>query len=251
MPLTADEIQLFRRDGMFVRRRLAPAELVGKAAALIERWQQDEMNHGQITEYTQRTFAPEHCSHPDLLNLYNQTEAAALATELLSTPAPVSTAQVQTRIPTSQLRTTQPEKSMHVDGVSCPHLDPAELRTFSLLVGVALSSIGTPNGGALRYQPGGHHDMAEWFRTTWSLGITDQVPAHIAATEGIPLLAEPGDVLFMHHLVPHAVGNNHTNTPRVMAYFRISHQDHAARRLDALRDPWLDYPALREDPSCA
>jgi len=34
----------------------------------------------------------------------------------------------------------------------------------------------------------------------------------------------------MHHLVPHSVGRNYTSTPRVMAYFRVSHP---ATRIDA------------------
>ncbi|MFF5808882.1 hypothetical protein [Streptomyces sp. NPDC012746] len=38
-----------------------------------------------------------------------------------------------------------------MDGVGCPHLDPAELRTFSLLVGVVLSPITRPDAGALHY----------------------------------------------------------------------------------------------------
>jgi ectoine hydroxylase-related dioxygenase (phytanoyl-CoA dioxygenase family) len=152
--------------------------------------------------------------------------------------------QIQIRVPEADLVTIQPEKAMHVDGVACPHLDPDELRTFSLLVGVALSDVGDPAGGALRYVPGGHLRMSEWFRSEWSLGITDQVPPQIDAEGGVPFLGVPGDVLLMHHLVPHAVGRNHTLAPRIMAYFRVSHVDHADRRLDALRDPWLDYPAL-------
>lgn len=138
----------------------------------------------------------------------------------------------------------QPVKAMHVDGVSCPHLDPAELRTFSLLAGIPLSGVTSPDGGALHYLPGGHLRMSRWFASEWSLGITDQVPPAIDAETGTPFLGRTGDLLLMHHLVPHAVGANNTGTPRVMAYFRLSHPGHASRRLDALRDPWLDYPPL-------
>ncbi|MFF0220516.1 phytanoyl-CoA dioxygenase family protein [Streptomyces vinaceus] len=95
---------------------------------------------------------------------------------------------------------------------------------------------------------GGHLTMSRWFATEWARGITDQVPPDIDTTAGVPLLADVGDVLFMHHLVPHAVGLNHITTPRLMAYFRVSHTQHATRRLDALRDPWLDYPALNSSP---
>jgi ectoine hydroxylase-related dioxygenase (phytanoyl-CoA dioxygenase family) len=133
---------------------------------------------------------------------------------------------------------------MHVDGVSSPHLDPAELRTFSLLVGIPLSDVTSPGGGALHYLPGGHLRMSRWFAAEWSIGITNQVPPAINAETGTPFLGSIGDLLLMHHLIPHAVGANNTGTPRVMAYLRLSHTGHASRRLDALRDPWLDYPPL-------
>jgi ectoine hydroxylase-related dioxygenase (phytanoyl-CoA dioxygenase family) len=202
------------------------------------------MDPEQLIGYTQRTFAPRLGSHPDVLALFTASGVADLVQDLVGEFAPVTTAQIQIRIPEGELPDAQPEKAMHVDGVACPHLDPAELRTFSLLVGIVLSDVSDPAGGALRYVPGGHLRMAEWFRTEWALGLTDQVPTHIDAAQGTPLLGHPGDLLLMHHLVPHAVDRNCTASPRVMAYFRVSHVRHASRRLDALRDPWLDFPAL-------
>ncbi|MEU6353134.1 phytanoyl-CoA dioxygenase family protein [Streptomyces sp. NPDC047072] len=244
MSLTREEKTSFVRDGLAVRRGLVPADLIARASSLIGGWVREEMDSSQISAYTQRTFAPELGQHPDLLGLFSNSGAEELATELLGDIQPVTTTQIQIRIPEDALPTSQPEKAMHVDGVACPHLDPDELRTFSLLVGVVLSDIGDPDGGALRYLPGGHYTMARWFATEWSLGVTDQVPPQIDTESGAPFLGKPGDVLLMHHLVPHSVGRNHTSTPRVMAYFRVSHPHHAQRRLDALRDPWLDYPPL-------
>ncbi|MCY0945663.1 phytanoyl-CoA dioxygenase family protein [Streptomyces antarcticus] len=229
---------------MFVRRGLATPTHTSPARDLITTWYAKDYDPDRLTEYTQLTFAPEHGRHPALLGLYTATGAAEIAQDLLTDPAPVTTTQVQIRIPADQLSAGQPEKTMHVDGVGCPHLDPAELRTFSLLVGVALSPITRPDAGALHYVRGGHQTMSRWFASEWARGITDQVPPDIDTTDGAPLLADVGDVLFMHHLVPHAVGTNHTATPRLMAYFRVSHAQHAARRLDALRNPWLDYPSL-------
>ncbi|MFE1348512.1 phytanoyl-CoA dioxygenase family protein [Streptomyces sp. NPDC058757] len=242
MPLTAAERAQFRRDGLIIRRRQATPAHTTPARDLIHTWYARDYDPTRLTEYTQRTFAPEHGTHPALLDLYTATGAADLATELLTDPAPVTTTQIQIRTPAGHH--TQPAKTMHVDGVGCPHLDPAELRTFSLLVGVVLSPVTHPDGGALHYIPAGHHTMARWFATQWARGITDQVPPHLDTHTGTPLLADTGDVLLMHHLVPHAVGTNHTTTPRLMAYFRVSHTQHHTRRLEALRNPWLDYPTL-------
>lgn len=244
MRLTRDELTAFATDGALVKRRFVPDHLIQSAAALVNDWYHNHMDPAKITAYSQRTFAPDLGSHPDLLALFSRSGVIELVAQLVGDHQPVSTVQVQIRVPEATLPDVQPEKAMHVDGVACPHLDPAELRTFSLLVGVVLSDVSNPAGGALRYVPGGHLRMAKWFRTEWSLGMTDQVPPHIDTEQGTPLLGGPGDVLLMHHLVPHSVGHNHTSQPRVMAYFRVSHVDHPTRRLDALRDPWLDYPAL-------
>lgn len=244
MSLSDEDLNTFRVSGVIIKRGFVPQDLVQRATTLVNDWYRNDMDRRLLVSYTQRTFAPDLGGHPDLLALFNKSGVADLVRDLLGDFLPVKTTQTQIRLPEAESGGSQPEKGMHVDGVSCPHLDPTELRTFSLLVGVVLSDISDPAGGALRYVPGGHLTMAEWFRTEWSLGITDQVPPQVDAMTGTPLLGKPGDVLLMHHLVPHAVGRNFATTPRIMAYFRVSHPDHANRRLDALRDPWLDYPAL-------
>lgn len=244
MPLTRDELADFARDGLLIKRGTISQDFVEPAASLVQDWYRERMNPAEITAYTQKTFAPELGTHPTLLALFTRSGILDLVTSLLGQFQPVTTAQIQIRVPEADLPWAQPDKAMHVDGVASPHLDPAELRTFSLLVAVILSDVQDTYGGALRYVPGGHLRMAEWFRTEWALGMIEQVPPDIDAHEGTALLGRPGDVLLMHHLVPHAVGPNHSTTPRTMAYFRVSHVHHASRRLDALRDPWLDYPAL-------
>jgi Phytanoyl-CoA dioxygenase (PhyH) len=244
MPLSADELAAFASDGVIIKRGCVPSQLTGPATALVTDWYRTEMDLNRLVDYTQRTFAPGLGTHSDLLALFTGSGVADLVRDLIGDFAPVTTTQIQIRIPEAELRQAQPEKAMHVDGVACPHLDPDELRTFSLLAGVVLSDVSDPAGGALRYVPGGHLRMAEWFGTEWSLGLTDQVPPQIDSEHGRPFLGMPGDLLLMHHLVPHEVGRNLTGAPRIMAYFRVSHVDHASRRLDALRDPWLDFPAL-------
>ncbi|MFD9562579.1 phytanoyl-CoA dioxygenase family protein [Streptomyces sp. NPDC059994] len=246
MSLTAEERATFKRDGVLIRRGLVAADQVRHAVDLIDESYRKPMNPGDIAVYSQRTFAPELGDRAELLALYTDTGAAELAADLLGDADPVTTAQIQIRVPEGEFPGVQPEKAMHVDGVSCPHLDGRELRTFSLIVGVVLSDINDPTCGALHYVPGGHVAMARWFAGEWSLGMTEQVPPEIDREQGVPFLGLPGDVLLMHHLVPHAVAQNLMPFPRVMAYFRVSHPDHANRRLAALRDPWLDYPPLAD-----
>jgi hypothetical protein len=243
--ITQPERATFVRDGAIIRRGYVPGRLVDRARALIDNWYRADLRPEHINTYTQRTFAPALGGHPDLLALFHESGVSNLVDSLIDAVEPIETAQIQIRIPEPSTGLTQPAKAMHVDGVACPHLDPAELRTFTLLVGVLLSEIADPNGGALRYVPGGHLRMADWFRTEWSAGMTQQVPPHLDAEQGTPLLGAPGDVLLMHHLVPHAVGHNSTTAPRIMVYFRVAHLRHVDQRLQALRDPWLEFAPLR------
>ncbi|MGW4412393.1 phytanoyl-CoA dioxygenase family protein [Nonomuraea sp. NPDC004702] len=245
-PLSTADQHTFIRDGLLIRRGLIPGHLLAAAQARIDDWYQHDLNTARIATYTQRTFAPELGNHPDLLGLYTGSDACHLAEALLAPArlAPVTSVQVQIRIPAAALTTTQPVKTMHVDGVACPHLDPRELRTFTLLVGALLSPIETADDGALHYLPGGHHRMARWFAGERADDTVEQVPADVEAEPGVALLGEVGDVIFMHHLVPHRVGDNTSDRPRVMAYFRLSHIDHDQLVLSALTDPWAEYPHL-------
>lgn len=244
MPLTDTELTTFRRDGVIIRRGAVPQDVWRPALDLIEASNLTPANADQLAAYTQRSFTPELERNPALLHLLTGSPAWALALDLLGQVAPVEQVQIQIRVPDAEAPGLQPVKAMHVDGVSCPHLYPDELRTFSLLVGVPLTSVRDRRAGTLHYLPGGHHEMARWFATEWSLGMTDQVPPDIDVQDGTAFLAEPGDLLLMHHLVPHRVGNNATPRPRIAAYFRLSHPGLATHRLQALSDPWFDYPAI-------
>ncbi|MEU9068918.1 phytanoyl-CoA dioxygenase family protein [Streptomyces sp. NPDC048306] len=244
-PLTwsGDERRRFVDDGVLIRRGLIHGTVLSRARGLVGSWLTEAYDPARLTAYTERSFAPELEEHPDLLALYQRSGLAELAEDLLrpACPTPVARAQIQVRLPYGA---EQPVKRMHVDGVSCPHLEPSDLRTFTFIVGVVLDGGATADAGALHYVPGGHHRMARYFATDWVLGQPAQTPDDIDAQDGIAFTAEPGDVIVMHHLVPHRVGINTSDTPRVMAYFRIRHAQHPDLALRALSDPWLEYPVL-------
>lgn len=240
-----DEQSLFVNDGVLIRRGLVHGTVLSRARDLVGGWLAEAYDPARLTAYTDRSFAPELEDHPDLLALYQHSGLLELAEDLLrpSWIAPVTRAQIQIRLPHGA---EQPVKRMHVDGVSCPHLEPSDLRTFSFIIGVVLEGSATADAGALHYVPGGHHRMARYFATDWTLGQPAQTPSDIDAQDGTAFTAEPGDVIVMHHLVPHRVGSNTSSTPRVMAYFRIQHAQHHDLALSALSDPWLEYPALAD-----
>ncbi|MGW2046275.1 phytanoyl-CoA dioxygenase family protein [Streptomyces sp. NPDC001858] len=238
-----DEQRRFVDDGVLIRRGLVQGAVLSRARDLVGGWLNEQYDPARLIAYTERSFAPELEEHPDVVALYQRSGLAELADDLLrpATTAPITQAQIQIRLPHAE---QQPVKAMHVDGVSCPHLEPRDLRTFTFIVGVVLDGSATADAGALHYVPGGHHRMASYFATDWVLGQPAQTPDDIAAQDGTALTAEPGDVIVMHHLVPHRVGINTSSTPRVMAYFRVSHAQHPGLALRALSDPWLEYPTL-------
>ncbi|WP_371632153.1 phytanoyl-CoA dioxygenase family protein [Streptomyces sp. NBC_01259] len=247
MPSTATwsdaERRRFLHDGVVIHRGLVHGDVLTPARDLVSGWLTEAYDPARLTAYTERSFAPELEEHPDLLALYQRSGLAELAEDLLrpARTAPVTRAQIQIRLPHG---TEQPVKSMHVDGVSCPHLEPSDLRTFTFIVGVVLDGSATADAGALHYVPGGHHRMARYFATDWVLGQPAQTPDDIDAQDGTAFTAKRGDVVVMHHLVPHRVGINTSSIPRVMAYFRVHHAQHPDLALPALSDPWLEYPAL-------
>ncbi|WP_255306180.1 phytanoyl-CoA dioxygenase family protein [Streptomyces sp. Wb2n-11] len=243
MTWSDEERRRFVDDGVLIRHGLVHGSVLSRARDLVGGWLAEAYDPARLTAYTERSFAPELEEHPDLLALYQRSGLAELAGDLLrpATTAPVTRAQIQVRLPHGA---QQPVKRMHVDGVSCPHLEPRDLRTFTFIVGVVLDGSATADAGAMHYVPGGHHRMARYFATDWVLGQPAQTPKDIDAQDGTALTAEPGDVVVMHHLVPHRVGINTSSTPRVMAYFRVSHTQHPDLALRALSDPWLEYPAF-------
>jgi hypothetical protein len=241
--LTVGEMESFIADGVALRRDQVGASLTGPAVSLIMDWMSNEMDSTQVGSYTQRTFAPEIESSPVLLDLFYSSGVSELVSSIVGNIEPVERVQVQIRLP-EVMGLNQAAKAMHVDGVACPHLDPNELRTFTLIAGVALSDVSSANAGALHYVPGGHVTMSNWFKEEWSLGVTSQVPPEVDRSSGVPFLGKIGDVILMHHLVPHSVGLNASDLVRLMAYFRISHRAHFGQRLEALRDPWLEFEPL-------
>ncbi|MGC4950093.1 phytanoyl-CoA dioxygenase family protein [Streptomyces sp. DT224] len=243
--LTDDERRRFMTDGVLIWRGLVRGTVLDRARTLVNTWLSEAYDPARLTAYTERSFAPDLEENADVLALYHQSGLADLAGELLqpAVTAPVTRAQIQIRLPHGA---EQPVKRMHVDGVSCPHLEPRDLRTFTFIVGVVLDGSASADAGALHYVPGGHHRMADYFANDWVLGQAAQTPDDIDAQDGTALIAKPGDVVVMHHLVPHRVGINTSSTPRTMAYFRVSHAQHSDLALRALSDPWLEYPALAQ-----
>lgn len=103
MPLTTEELAAFTTDGVLAKRGFVPTDLIQRATSLIADWYRNRMDPTEIISYTQRTFAPELGSHPDLLALFTSSGVLDVVTSLVGAFAPVTTAQIQIRVPESEL----------------------------------------------------------------------------------------------------------------------------------------------------
>jgi hypothetical protein len=132
----------------------------------------------------------------------------------------------------------------HIDGI----VVEADGRpgTFTMLAGIALSDQTRPAMGNLVVWPGSHLTYQDYFRR--------HGPDAFLATQGEPsvplpvpepVLAAPGDLVLVHHLLGHTVGPNTSNVVRRTAYFRLQRRGHRERWRAALQDAWLEYDEVR------
>ena len=117
MRLTTDELSAFAADGIIIRRGLVTQTLAARATDLVSQWY-GTMDQSRLIGFTQRTFAPELGSHPDVLALFENSGIAELVGELVGDFVPITTTQIQIRVPEGELEQAQPAKAMHVDGVA-------------------------------------------------------------------------------------------------------------------------------------
>jgi len=60
----------------------------------------------------------------------------------------------------------------------------------------------------------------------------------------VQILADPGDVVFLHPKLAHRVGINASPNIRYQIYFRLRHKRHEELKDQALDNIWLEYEGL-------
>src|SRR5437763_245656 len=109
--ISLEEKEHFVQHGYIIRRAFVPPGLTQSARRIVEEWYKTSLDVTAIERYTQKTFAPDLGNHPDLLDVYYGSGLEALSTSLVYPDAiqPVTTVQIQIRIPDKILPTAQPE----------------------------------------------------------------------------------------------------------------------------------------------
>jgi Phytanoyl-CoA dioxygenase (PhyH) len=238
--LNPKQLHEFAERGFVVVPQAASRDLVATASGVI-----DELIKAKPPGPNIRgpyNYFIESAQVPALLALLTESPAFALAEDLtgpgtLGVPWQV---QVALNIPVFPHRPGM----HHIDGA------PAEADgrpgTFTLLAGVLMSDQLDADAGNLWVWPGTHRRHAEYFR--------EHGPDAFFEAGGYPpiKLPEPeqirgraGDLLLAHYLLGHNIGGNTSTVTRRAVYFRIKRFGHDPRWREFLRDPWLDYDAVR------
>mmetsp|Transcript_38235 Transcript_38235/g.117981 ORF Transcript_38235/g.117981 Transcript_38235/m.117981 type:complete len:173 (+) Transcript_38235:2-520(+) len=129
-------------------------------------------------------------------------------------------------------------RAWHVDGFINREHSP-----FTLLVGVCLSDVRSPNSGNFAVHPAAHWKMQAAVRAHVAEGashFSDLEEGHKTDMKPdlgppVELLMEKGDVVLAHQKLPHLGMVNYSPDVRYQVYFRFVHIAH-----QSLKDRWLD-----------
>ncbi len=136
-------------------------------------------------------------------------------------------------------------KDWHIDGtwIAKKNNSFAGIPFFKLLVGVFLSDLTQAENGNLMISPGGHLSVQDFFKSLSPEDLNNPVKvfeklSKIEIPHLIPILAEPGDIIIAHCLLPHNIDHNQGNERRAL-YFRLGAYETDGYR--ALSNLWSDW----------
>ena len=251
MQLTYAQKLEFYKKGYVRMPGVVPAVMVNAAVKAINHSFGKGIDPAKMITFQAQTFCPELRDAAEIIDLYNRTPVKALAESMIGAGkvSPVARGQIAVRFPL--LDDPPPALRPHLDGLYSPHngVPAGELRSFTLLVGIALSDVTTAYAGNLAVWPGTHRLYEDYFRDNG----TDILQRDGA--EGMPpivmpqpelMIARAGDAFLVHYQVAHTAAPNVSPHPRYAIYFRLHHVDHEAQRFEALTDIWMEWDGMRE-----
>ena len=226
-----------------------PAVMVDAAVKAINHSFGNGIDPAKMITFQSRTFCPELREAPEITDLYNQTPVKALAESMMGNGKvnPVQGGQIAVRFPI--MDDPPPPLRPHLDGRHSPDngVPAGELRSFTMLVGIALSDVPTDHAGNLVVWPGTHRLYEQYFRENghdiMTAGAEDMPPIDMPPPQ--MMTARAGDAFLVHYQVVHTVAPNVSPHPRYAIYFRLSHVDHKAQMIEALTDIWLEWDGMR------
>ena len=248
MSLTSAQKATFYRDGYLHAPGVVPKERVERALGLINTDLGRGIDPARISEFYARSFCPELRNAPEIIELFEQTDARTLADALVA-PGVLKTptmAQIALRFPDSR---TPALSRPHVDGTYGPQngVRQGQVAHFTLLAMVALSDVSEPYNGNFTVWPGTHHAYERYFREHGVERMHGGTPRLEHLPEPVQTEVRAGDLLLAHYQLGHTAAPNLGSRVRYAIFFRLYHRDHDADANDILSDIWREYPGVIEN----
>lgn len=193
----------------------------------------------RLKEFQQQSFCPDLRSHPELLDLFNQSGLRELANRLIGDILPVKSCQIALRFPHDDSRDFKP----HIDGIPYHNqkLPQHRISSFSFLVGVLLSDQLVPDAGNFLVYPATHWEISRLFREHGTVGFLKTGIPEVPLPKAAPILGKAGDAVVSHYSLLHTHASNFSANIRYMVYFRVEGEEHASNQEWYLSDPWAEW----------
>ncbi len=247
MELTQVQKQAFYEQGFVQVSNVVPRHTINAALRAINHSIGQGMNIADMPSFRDRSFCPELQPDPIITDLLTQTPAWALAESLIGIGKiqPVNYGQIALRFPQRQDFSDPP--SPHLDGMHTATNGVPEgiIKNFTLLVGIFLSDVPSPNSGNFTVWPGTHHLYEQYFREHDPRSLLQGMP-NISLPEPQQIVGEAGDVILCHYQLAHAVAPNFSPHIRYAVFFRLFHVAKEAHKWESMTDIWLEWEGMRE-----
>ncbi len=212
-------------------------ELIEKSViqAARKRIDNDLQNHydpKRQVEYDQRSYCPDLRGSREIMRLLKNTAVECVI------DATVGLDQVghdngQIALRKAHNAESPVPPSAHIDGIPTPHngVEGAEIKPFTLLVGIFLSEVSSEFAGNFTVWPGSHLLLEQHFRQRGPSAMKEGMP-QIPLGNPEQLLCSPGDVVVCHFQLAHAAAVNTSSNDRYAVFFRLWFHE-----LDAHKSP--------------
>jgi hypothetical protein len=198
-----------------------------------------------VPRFRAQSFCPELQKTDVILDLFRNTAASRMATSLVGSDGldRVTTGQVALSFPAHDASNKPPHP--HIDGLYTPDngVPAGSVLSFTMLAGIVLSDVTTPDAGNLVVWPGSHRVLEDYFRARGPRSLLAGMP-NVELGRPEPVLARAGDVIFCHYQLAHAAGPNTSPHVRYAVYFRLKRKGHDRWKWECLTDVWREWPGL-------
>ena len=197
-----------------------------------------------VSRFRAQSFCPELQKTDVILDLFRNTAASHAAASLVGSDGleRVTTGQIALSFPSDEAPRTPPP---HLDGMYTPDngVPTGSVLSFTMLAGIVLSDVTTPDAGNLVVWPGSHRVLENYFRARGPKSLLAGMP-DIDLGRPEPVLARAGDVVLSHYQLAHAGGPNTSPHVRYAVYFRLKRKGHDRWKWECLTDVWREWPGL-------